>query len=364
MFALILLNLLLIAYIAAYPFIEIIKGKLKSADPQFTSKNLDIPISIIVSSYNEEQYIQAKIEEILSENIWMEDSELIIVSAGSTDKTNEILKSYEHDSRIKIIIIEKHLLKIENINMAVEMAKNDYLVFSDCRQRMEKGSISVLIDVLIKQNIGVAAGTLINLKNGKTHQSFRNCLNKMNISKGKKGCSMNIYGALYALHRSTFRPIPTNILFDDLFVLTSTLAQRKRVVQVPEAIIYEVNFDTYYQEERIQRLTRGLLIFWTTHFKLIFKIPAKTLFHFLMSKYAKLLIPYLMIQLLVLSILYLYQNHFLFNISLICLVCTPILYKIIPFFKLSIRLIYYTLKAEYLFYIKNHRSIRWEKLKH
>lgn len=360
----ILLNLLFIIYIMVYPFIEIAKGKLIHSHNNFIPENLTFPISIIISIYNEERYIQAKIEEILSENIWIKGSELIIVSSGSTDKTNEILQRYEDDSRIRIVIIKEHLLKIENVNLAVEMANNNYLVFSDCRQKMEKGSILILINALITQNIGVAAGTLINLKNEKTDQSFRNCLNRMNIAKGKKGCSMNIYGALYALHRSTFRPIPTNILFDDLYVLTSTLAQKKRVIQIPNAIIYEVNFDTYYQEERIQRLTRGLLIFWVTHFNLIFKIPIKTLFHFLMSKYAKLLIPYLTIQLVVLFLFYIYQNHILFVISLILLFLTPLFYKQIPFLKLSIRLIYYTLKAEYLFYMKNQRSIRWEKLKH
>lgn len=358
------LNLLFILYIIAYPFIEIIRGNLKPADPFIKSENKTTPISIIISIYNEEQYIKTKIEEILNEDIWVDGSELIIVSSGSTDKTNEILSSYQYDSRIKIIIIEKHLLKIENLNLAVEIAKNDYLVFSDCRQKMKKGSIPILINTLIDLKIGIAAGTLINIKNGKTHQSFRNILNKMNIAKGKKGCSMNVYGALYALHRSTFRPIPTNILFDDLFVLTSTLAQKKRVVQVESAIIYEVNFDTYYQEERIQRLTRGLLIFLTTHLTLIFKIPIRTLFHFLMSKYAKLLIPYLMIQLLSLYLFSIYRNHTLLIISLICLLSIPLLYKLIPFFKLSFQLIYYTLKAEYLFFIKNKRSIRWEKLRH
>ena len=357
---------LLIIYIICYPFIEIIKGKICRKKIKQYDSEIKKPISIIISVFNEERYIQGKIEEILNEDIWLNGSELIIVSAGSTDSTNEILKSYAENLKIKTIIKTEHLLKIESINAAVELSTNDILIFSDCKQTMKKGSISLLINTLINEKIGVAAGTLVNLKNGKPHQSFRKWLNAMNVLKVKNGSSMNVYGALYAIHKSSYRPIPTDILFDDLYVLASVLSQGKKIIQVENAIIYEVNFDTYYQEERIQRLTRGLLLFWINHFNLIRKMPFNYQYHFIMSKYSKLTLPLLLIFASILKVRFLLiENNLFYNFIFLSIIISGlILYLLFPFIRISCKLIYYTLKSEYLFFFKNQRSIRWEKLKH
>jgi glycosyltransferase involved in cell wall biosynthesis len=356
----------LILFIICYPFIEILKGKCFKKNLNNPEIEIKKPISIIISVFNEERYIQTKIDEILNEDIWIEGTELIIVSAGSTDKTNEILKLYSENSKLRTIIKEEHLLKIESINLAVDISKNEFLLFSDCRQTMKKGAIALLMNTLIIEKAGIAAGTLVNIKNGKPHQSFRKWLNTMNVLKAKRGSSMNVYGALYAIHRSSYRPIPTNVLFDDLYVLASVLSQNKKIIQVENAIIYEVNFDTYYQEERIQRLTRGLMIFWFNHFQLIRKMPLKYRYHFIMSKYSKLTLPLLFITASILNlIIILRQNNYIYNAIVLSVISICLLlFLLSPFIRLSFKLIFYTLKSEYLFIFKNQRSIRWEKLKH
>lgn len=68
----------------------------------------DCPVlSIIVTTYNVEQYIEQCLKDVLNQSI--KDFELIVVDDGSTDKTPEIIKAWgKKDSRIRPIILQEN----------------------------------------------------------------------------------------------------------------------------------------------------------------------------------------------------------------------------------------------------------------
>ena len=176
--------------------------------------------------------------------------------------TNAILKEFRHHSDIVLMIYEEHFTKIECVNRAAARSKNDILVFSDCRQRMKSGSIKRLLYNFDDQSIGTVTATLINLKDGKASR-IRSVLNRVAFSESIKGSCLNVFGALYAQRKSVYRTIPTDIIFDDLFVVVSTIVQHKRLVQENEAIIYDVNFNRYYNKE--SKGSQRLLLFLCNH---------------------------------------------------------------------------------------------------
>ena len=63
-------------------------------------KHISPPISVIITVYNCQSYIQRAVDSILEQSI--NDFELIVVNDGSTDNTGPILEKY-NDDRIKII---------------------------------------------------------------------------------------------------------------------------------------------------------------------------------------------------------------------------------------------------------------------
>ena len=89
------------------------------------NKEKSVMISVIMSVYNAEKYLDLAIESILNQSF--RDFEFIIIEDCSTDNSLEILKNYaEKDSRIKIIQkTENKRMKgfIENLNIALEEAK-------------------------------------------------------------------------------------------------------------------------------------------------------------------------------------------------------------------------------------------------
>ena len=86
-------------------------------------------ISIIIAAYNEEDCIEEKILNLFSVDYPASNIEIIIGSDGSTDSTNEILRSiaspifsfYEYSERRG---------KMATVNDLVAQAKNEILIFS------------------------------------------------------------------------------------------------------------------------------------------------------------------------------------------------------------------------------------------
>lgn len=80
-------------------------------------------VSVIIPTHNASQYIAATIESILGQK--NNKIEAIFVDAESTDRTIEIIRSYE-DARIRLQVVpSSHLF--EMINRGIAMAQGEYI---------------------------------------------------------------------------------------------------------------------------------------------------------------------------------------------------------------------------------------------
>ena len=321
------------------------------------------PVSIIVAAYNEERFIRDKILSLIDKEDWIEGSELIVVSAGSTDSTNVILDEFRGHRDIVLLIYQEHLTKIEAVNLAVSRSKNEILVFSDCRQRMKSGSIRSLLDNFSDESVGTVSATLVNIRRSKVSQ-IRTLLNCVARAQSSKGSCLNVFGALYAQRKSVFKAIPTDIIFDDLFVVVSTVLQNRRVIQEKDAIVYDVNFSSYYNKERIERLARGLLIFLWNHMALIKQLPPGVLTQFIVHKYLKLLVPFLVTMILPFA---LYKVIPLLSIPIMTIVALLLVgifanKEMRDVILLLLRVNLYFMTATLKFVFANRRDTGWRKL--
>lgn len=85
-------------------------------------------ISVIMSVFNGELYVEQCIESVISQTF--EDFEFLILDDASTDRTNEIIKKNK-DKRIKLIKNEKNLGLTKSLNLLIEMARGEYVARLD-----------------------------------------------------------------------------------------------------------------------------------------------------------------------------------------------------------------------------------------
>lgn len=93
--------------------------------------------SVVIPAYNHDKYIRATIKSVLNQTL--EAFELIIVNDGSTDKTEEIIKSF-NDERIKYFYQENHDAPY-TINRGLKMAKGKYIAILNSDDLFEKDKL-------------------------------------------------------------------------------------------------------------------------------------------------------------------------------------------------------------------------------
>ena len=98
-------------------------------------------ISVLLPAFNAEKYIESSIQSILNQTY--SNFELIILNDGSSDSTEEIIKSFK-DTRILYINNEQNIGLVSTLNKGLKLAKGKYIA------RMDADDISY-IDRFSKQ---------------------------------------------------------------------------------------------------------------------------------------------------------------------------------------------------------------------
>lgn len=97
-------------------------------------------ISVVVPTYNHSNYIQNAIQSVLDQTY--SNIELIIVNDGSTDKTSEILTTFENNLTIQIIH-QKNLGLSTARNTGIKRAQGDYIALLDADDLMEPNRLEL-----------------------------------------------------------------------------------------------------------------------------------------------------------------------------------------------------------------------------
>jgi len=111
-------------------------------------------ISVIMLTYNREDYISEAIESILSQT--ERDYEFIIVNNGSTDKSGEIAEMYAKlDNRIKVIHIPKSSIG-KGRNSGLNLAKGNFITFVDDDDIAELDMLEFLYNLAVENDADIS----------------------------------------------------------------------------------------------------------------------------------------------------------------------------------------------------------------
>ena len=116
-------------------------------------------ISVIMPVLNAELYLKTAIESVLSQTI--PDFEFIIINDGSTDKTEEIIKSYQ-DPRIIYIKNDTNIGLSKSYNLGIRASKGEFIARMDADDISFKDRFESQLEFLeAHQEVGVVGGGVI-----------------------------------------------------------------------------------------------------------------------------------------------------------------------------------------------------------
>jgi cellulose synthase/poly-beta-1,6-N-acetylglucosamine synthase-like glycosyltransferase len=174
-------------------------------------------ISFVIPAYNEEAYLPQKVANLRELDYPPEKLQIIFVSDGSTDSTNSILASLA-DANIETHILQQRSGKAAALNRAVQMARNDILVFSDASTLFAADALQKLARHFADPRIGAVCGALQFHQNaGSQHTEgiyWRyECM--MRLMEARLGATLTASGAIYALRRQAYVPLDAASILDD-----------------------------------------------------------------------------------------------------------------------------------------------------
>jgi cellulose synthase/poly-beta-1,6-N-acetylglucosamine synthase-like glycosyltransferase len=257
-------SILFVLYVyAGYPLLLAIWAAIASRPVARRRSSAEHPtVSVVIAARNEAHHLPARIRNLLEQE-YPRPLEIIVVSDGSTDGTATALAPFS--DRIRLIELPRGG-KPRALNAGVAAAHGDIIVFADARQRFAPNAIAALTTNFDDPMIGGVTGELV------LDCEADRSVNDSTVAEGvglywryekwlrrresRVWSTLGATGAIYAIRRSMWHPIPSETLLDDVLAPMRIVLAGKRVVFDDHARAYDQAAASGADESR--RKTRTL----------------------------------------------------------------------------------------------------------
>ncbi|MBF5043998.1 glycosyltransferase family 2 protein [Aggregicoccus sp. 17bor-14] len=206
-------------------------------------------VSLVVAAYNEASCIGEKVKNSLALEYPADRFEILIGSDGSTDGTDEIVRSTP-DARVRLSAAPR-AGKTSVLNRCIPVASGDIVVLSDANTMIDPDAVQKLVRHFDDPEVGAVCGKLklFNPTNAEYEESaYWSYESLIKFYEGKRGAVMGANGGLYAIRRTLFTQLPPSTIVDDFVIPLRILENGFKVVYEPEAVAHEETTEDYDQE--------------------------------------------------------------------------------------------------------------------
>jgi cellulose synthase/poly-beta-1,6-N-acetylglucosamine synthase-like glycosyltransferase len=228
---------------AGYPLWIYLRSRLHPRPPRQGS--ILPTVSIILAVHNGAAMLRQKVAHLLSLDYPQDRLEIQIVSDGSTDGTDDILKEFG-DPHVKCFRCPEHCGKAAALNLGMQTATGEILLFLDIRPWIENNALQLLLSNFADPHVGCVAGELVLRDDGhdagakaigglywRYEQWIRNC-------EASVDSPLGVYGGFYAVRRKLASALPEGTILDDMLQPLSVIRQGYRSVLDLRARVYDI----------------------------------------------------------------------------------------------------------------------------
>ena len=272
-------------------------------------------VSLVIAMRNERAHVEAKMRNISELDYPADKLQVIVALDGCTDGTDALVREYAA-AGVVVIHSAVHQGKATALNNAVARAQGELVVFADARQRFERNAVRELAANFADDSVGAVSGELI-LLDAQAREASDGVGAYWRYEKLIRALESDIHsvvgatGAIYAIRRELFRPLPPATILDDVAIPMQIVLQGKRVIFDSAARAYDVVSETPEVEYRRKTRTLG------GNYQLFAQMPEllapwrnPVCLQLVSHKLGRLLVPHCLAVLLV-SNLFLLQGFYL-----------------------------------------------------
>jgi poly-beta-1,6-N-acetyl-D-glucosamine synthase len=271
-------------------------------------------VSVVMVVRNEERFLRGKIENLLGLEYPSDSWQIVVVSDGSTDATEAILRGYASNPRVQVTLNQISRGKACGLNDAMARAEGEIVVFTDARQNVEREAIGFLAENFADDAVGCVSGELMlgdfaAGEHGEGMGLYWRIEKVIRTLESASGSVVGATGALYALRRDLVVPVPARTILDDVYLPMHVVKQGFRVLFEPRARAWDLpNLGAEREFRRkVRTLSGNYQLLQLAPWMLHRENPLR--FEFFSHKLMRLLVPFALIAGLV-STLFLPQPFY------------------------------------------------------
>lgn len=222
-----------------YPALIFLVSRLR---PRPFSRGGEPTATVLIPVHNEEPVIADKIANTLALDYPPDRLETLVVSDGSTDRTEEIVRRF--GDKVRLLSLPRSG-KAFALNEGARAARGEILVLTDANTLLEPGSLRPLVDPFADPEVGGVCGN----KKQRPPAGADTTAEGENLYwrwdkwqkalESRAGSIFAADGTLYAVRKELYVPIEDPAQADDIAISARVVLQGRRLLYEPRAVAWE-----------------------------------------------------------------------------------------------------------------------------
>lgn len=215
-------------------------------------------VTVVTAAYDEVDVIGATIANKLESDYPADRLDVMVVSDGSTDGTDDVVRGFEqsHPGRVRLIRQEPRQGKTAGLNLVVPEARGEIVVFADANSIYEPDAIRHLVAAFDDPAVGYVTGKMIYVDEdgsitGDGCTAYMRYENALRALETDVGSVVGVDGGIDAVRRDLYRPMRADQLPDFVLPLR-VVEQGYRVAYEPRAVLREEALTSSEREYRMR----------------------------------------------------------------------------------------------------------------
>lgn len=228
-----------------------------------SEKNAQPIVTLLVTAYNEEDYVDKKIQNSLQLTYPPQKLRHVWVTDGSTDSTNARLARYAF---VRTLHQPERKGKTAAINRAIPLIDTQLVVMTDANAMLNPNAIDELVKPFADAHVGCVAGEKRVVTTRKHHSGasssgegyywkYESMVKRL---ESNTGAVLSAAGELFAIRTKLFKPIAEDTILDDFCISLNIVKQGFKVIYTKKALATEFGSANFSEEmKRKVRIAAG-----------------------------------------------------------------------------------------------------------
>ena len=201
-------------------------------------------VTILVVVHDEAARIERRIANLLALDYPSDRLDIVVASDGSTDDTVARARAFE-SAGVRVVGFDARRGKPAVLDDLVPRCRGEIVVLADGRQRFETVALRALVRPFADERVGAVSGELILAREAGTAPAsagiglYWRFEKAIRASESRVDSTVGATGAIYAIRRDLFEPIPEDTILDDVLIPMRIVRRGYRVTFEPAARAYD-----------------------------------------------------------------------------------------------------------------------------